>query len=214
MVLGDQCRVANEFTKPAKEFILTGRPVFIEFAVDEEERQNVNPTQRFKQVKNGTEHQPELNRFVPGHPNLFEEAIKMCLPSRLECMHTKDWRNRLVYQGPKAGDDYLLPYDWHNFRKYFVMACLYAGVPYRRPYNLRHTYVSLMVHKGEYSLRQVSSWIGDTENTTQGRYLGVLTFPTIDKVDGVLTPDEMLKNMSDAEKMAWMQKIMSSLQGT
>ena len=66
----------------AKEFVLSGRPVFMELAVNDMHRTHIDKNKRFKHVKNGTSHQPELNRFIPGHENLFEEAIKACLPTR------------------------------------------------------------------------------------------------------------------------------------
>ena len=117
----------------------------------------------------------------------------------------------MVFQGPAATDDYQLPFDWHNFRRYFILACAYAGVKYRRPYNLRHTYVSQMVVLGEYSCRQVASWIGDTENTMRARYLGYITFPMQDKVESTNDLSTLISAMSVAERAQLMATLANSL---
>ena len=185
----------------AKEFVLTGNPVLFEIAVHRINRIHLDPEKRFKMVKNGTEHQPELNTFVPGFENLFKQAIEKVLPTKLACMADKEWRKRLVFQGPSAGDDYRLPYDWHNFRRYFMRACAEAGVRYRRPYNLRHTYVSMMCRIGEYSQRQIAYWIGDNETTMKKHYSGVLDFPQRDKSKKPTSKDEFVRTLSSAEML-------------
>ena len=211
--LWDGCQLGYH-VDPAKEFVLTGDPVLFEIAVDQESRTHLNPEMRFKPVKNGTEHQPELNTFVPGFERLFEKAIRQVLPLRQECMKDKDWRKRLVFQGPGAGDDFRLPFDWHNFRRYFIRACAEAGVRYRRPYNLRHTYVSMMCRIGEYSQRQIAYWIGDTEATMRKHYSGVLSFPQRDKVKQVTGKDDLIKSLSADEKLQLaMELIALSKQG-
>ena len=128
-------------------------------------------------------------------------------------MSNKEWRKRLVFQGPGAGDDYRLPYDWHNFRRYFMRACAEAGVRYRRPYNLRHTYVSMMCRIGEYSQRQIAYWIGDTESTMRRHYSGVLNFPQMDKVknQGSLSAEDFINGLSAAEKQQMLIKLASSM---
>ena len=211
--LWDGCQLGYH-VDAAKEFVLTGDPVLFEIAVDQESRTHLNPEMRFKPVKNGTEHQPELNTFVPGFERLFEKAIRQVLPLRQECMKDKDWRKRLVFQGPGAGDDFRLPFDWHNFRRYFIRACAEAGVRYRRPYNLRHTYVSMMCRIGEYSQRQIAYWIGDTEATMRKHYSGVLSFPQRDKVKQVTGKDDLIKSLSADEKLQLaMELIALSKQG-
>lgn len=195
--------------------VLEGRPVFMEYAVNDRYRTHIDTNKRFKRVKNGTSHQPELNRFIPGEENLFEQAINACLPNRNLglCLSGLEWRKRLVYQGPGATDDFQLPFDWHNFRRYFILACAYAGVKYRRPYNLRHTYVSQMVCLGEYSCRQVASWIGDTENTMRARYLGYINFPMQDKVEATNDISTVIASMTPAEKAQLMATLANSMTG-
>ena len=195
----------------ANDFVLTGDPVLFEMAVDKTNRIHLDPEKRFKQVKNGTEHQPELNTFVPGFEKLFEKAILQVMPSHRKCMKDWEWRKRLVFQGPGAGDDFRLPFDWHNFRRYFIRACAEAGVRYRRPYNLRHTYVSMMCRIGEYSQRQISYWIGDTESTMRKHYSGVLSFPRRDKVKQVAGVQDLVKNLSAAEKQKLAMELIGSL---
>ena len=136
------------------------------------------------------------------------------MPRKLACMANQEWRKRLVFQGPGAGDDFRLPYDWHNFRRYFMRACAEAGVRYRRPYNLRHTYVSMMCRIGEYSQRQIAYWIGDNETTMRNHYSGVLSFPQRDKVKQVAGNDDLINSMSADEKLQLaMELIAQSKQG-
>ena len=122
---------------PAKKFVLTGRPVFFEFAVFQQKRTHLDPMQRYKNIKNGCLHQPELNRFIPGSENLFEEAIKACLPSRnvQKCLSNDEFRRRLVFQGPGKGarsdvsgkarpsknQRLSAAFNWHNPR--WLVAC-------------------------------------------------------------------------------------------
>ena len=195
----------------AQEFVLTGDPVLFELAVFKKHRLHLDPEKRFKRVKNGTEHQPELNTFVPGFENLFKKAVESLMPRKLACMANQEWRKRLVFQGPGAGDDFRLPYDWHNFRRYFMRACAEAGVRYRRPYNLRHTYVSMMCRIGEYSQRQIAYWIGDKETTMRNHYSGVLSFPQQDKVKRVAGVDDLVKNLSSSEKQKLAMELIASL---
>ena len=214
---------------PAKKFVLGGRPVFFEFAVHQRMRTHIDPVKRFKNIKNGCLHQPELNRFIPGFENLFEEAIQACLPSRnvRKCLSNDEFRRRLVFQGPGKGArsdvswrdgkvfeesvDYQLPFDWHNFRRYFMVACEFANVPYRRPYNLRHTYVTHMCTLGEYGGRQVASWIGDTEKTMRARYLGYVNIPMNDKVEGGLDMAKAIESMSPAEAAQFMAMLANKM---
>ena len=107
--------------------------------------------------------------------------------------------------------DYEMPFDWHNFRRYFIVACEYANVAYRRPYNLRHTYVTHMCHLGEYGGRQVSSWIGDTEKMLRARYLGYINVPVADKVEGGLDMAKAIDSMSAAEKAQLLQMVAKSM---
>ena len=219
----------GSYVAPAENFVLKGRPVFFEIAVNHQNRTHIDKRERFKDIKNGCPHQPELNRFIPGSENLFQEAIKACLPSRnvKKCLSNSEFRNRLIWQGPGKGArsdvswrcakadevavDYEMPFDWHNFRRYFIVACEYANVAYRRPYNLRHTYVTHMCHLGEYGGRQVSSWIGDTEKMLRARYLGYINVPVADKVEGVLDMAKAIDSMSAAEKAQLLQMVAKSM---
>ena len=107
--------------------------------------------------------------------------------------------------------DYQLPFDWHNFRRYFMVACEFANVEYRRPYNLRHTYVTHMCTLGEYGGRQVASWIGDTEKTMRARYLGYVNIPMNDKVEGELDMAKAIDSMSQAELAQFMAMVASKM---
>ena len=202
---------------PAKDFVLTGQPVLFQWAVPSKEvsgrtRKHVNPDLRFKQVKNGMEHQPLLNNHIPGFENAFERAILERLPRNRDCMKSLEWRKGLVFQGPRqsAVVDTRAPYDWHNFRRYMKRACLLSGVRYRKPYNARHTYVSHMFRIGRHSSADVASWIGDVESTMRSKYSGVITLPKPSAESVPRSMDQMISEMSAEELMEMQQKIMAA----
>ena len=92
-----------------------------------------------------------------------------------------------------------------------MVACEFANVEYRRPYNLRHTYVTHMCTLGEYGGRQVASWIGDTEKTMRARYLGYVNIPMNDKVEGELDMAKAIDSMSQAELAQFMAMVASKM---
>jgi integrase len=76
-------------------------------------------------------------------------------------------------------DDYVFPnsrgavwgeYDWDNWRdRVFRPAVDQAGVVIGRPYDLRHSFASLLIHEGR-SLADVAVQIGDAVATVAGTY--------------------------------------------
>lgn len=57
------------------------------------------------------------------------------------------------------------PYDyWRHYSDPFKRACQLAGVRYRNPYQMRHTFASQMLSGGEHPLR-VSTWLGHEDAT-------------------------------------------------
>jgi len=61
-------------------------------------------------------------------------------------------------------------FDWRNWRKrIFAPAAESAGISIGRPYDLRHSFASLLIHEGR-SLADVAAQIGDAVATTADTY--------------------------------------------
>jgi integrase len=61
-------------------------------------------------------------------------------------------------------------YDWRNWRKrVFLPAAASAGVTVGRPYDLRHSFASLLIHEGR-SLAEVAVQLGDAVATVAATY--------------------------------------------
>jgi hypothetical protein len=79
----------------------------------------------------------------------------------------------------RSEDDYVFPtsrgavwgeYDWDNWRdRVFRPAVKAAGVVIGRPYDLRHSFVSLLIHEGR-SLADVAVQAGDAVATIASTY--------------------------------------------
>lgn len=158
---------------PHRSFDLSGECVLIERSVNKFEKNHWAPSQRFKPTKNRDRRIPLANTNVPEYPELLRDAIMARIPGDRSDMQAPEWRETLVFQGPRAKDPYM-PFDWHNMKRYWKEACLLAGVRYRKPYQLRHTYVSLMRKPGGHEYDQIAGWIGDTPQTMRARYLGLI----------------------------------------
>ncbi len=88
------------------------------------------------------------------------------------------WRHVAV----PGHDDYVFPnrlggpwsdFDWRNWRRrLFQPAVAAAGVTLSRPYDLRHSFASLLIHEGR-SLAEVAHELGDTVATTASTYTHV-----------------------------------------
>ena len=70
----------------------------------------------------------------------------------------------------QGNEDPFLPFDWHNFKRYWNLALELADVRYRNPTKCV-TYVSLMFYEG-HSDHDIAAWIGDTMPTMKERYQG------------------------------------------
>ena len=235
------------FTMRSRDFLwdessrqLTGRPVMLSRAVCKYNARHLMRSMRFKNTKNQNERRPKLNNYIPGYENLFGMAIDARLPSRLEITNLEEFRDMLVFQGPRAIssrqskgetreqytqhnthrpmpngagssrtaelhraasrsatghlthsagvvteqhrltlEDRFLPFDWHNFGRYWKEALDLAEIRHRSPYQMRHTYVSLMSYAG-HTDAEVASWIGDTEQTMKARYQGRILTGNLD----------------------------------
>ena len=237
---------SREFLVDPAERQLHGGPVMISRAVCKYNARHLMKTMRFKNTKNRNERRPKLNRYVPGYEDLFKSAIEARLPTRLGVTNLPEFRDMLVFQGPRSrstretyrtdptttrlirsehspsggsgsgnsrvaelhrfnerartgqlthhmikpslgadaratatpnfalltgNNDPFLPFDWHNFARYWKQGLELAGVRYRSPYQMRHTYVSLMFYEG-HADHDIAAWIGDTPQTMKERYQG------------------------------------------
>ena len=94
---------------------------------------------------------------------LFPELQKMLLQRRPEKWHENDY----VFTAPKGG-----PIDDHNFRRRYWMPLLEElGIPYRKPYNTRHTFASHALNKG-WSMGEIAAITGNSEETILRNYVG------------------------------------------
>ena len=178
----------NGYTNRSTEFLwddddrqLHGGPCYLSVAVSKWDRNHHFRTMRFKSTKNQNKRRPKLNHYIPGYKDLFQKAIEARLPADLRITNTPDWRDQLVFQGPRQGaeDDPFMPYDWHNFRRYWKQGLELADVRYRNAYQMRHTYVSLMRYEG-HSDANIAQWIGDTVQTMGAKYAGCVMSSNLD----------------------------------
>ncbi|MFG6097326.1 tyrosine-type recombinase/integrase [Leptothoe sp. ISB3NOV94-8A] len=73
----------------------------------------------------------------------------------------------LVFTSPKGN-----PIDDHNFRKrHWTPALAAANVPYRKPYNTRHSFISQAIDQG-WSISEIASITGNSEETILRHYTG------------------------------------------
>ena len=64
------------------------------------------------------------------------------------------------------------PIDDHNFRRrHWAPALAAAGVPYRKPYNTRHSFISQALDQG-WSVSEIASITGNSEETILRNYVG------------------------------------------
>ena len=134
-------------------------------------------------------------------------------------MELTEWRNRLVFQGPRAGEeDFRKPFYWHNFPgRQWTAALKAAGVRHRRPYNLRHTYVTNMIQVGWERISDVARWIGDNEVVVRSNYSGVVDLDAADRrlvqADNGRPAAVDLSKMTNEELMAHAQEINKLVMG-
>ena len=195
---------------------LTGAPVRFAMGVERAEAKHVDADKRFRKTKTGSIKTPKLMAHVPGYRDLFEMSINALHPvggdGSFAFMELKEWRNRLVFQGPRAGEkDFRKPFYWHNFAgRQWKKALKEAGVRYRRPYNLRHTYVTNMIQVGWERISDVARWIGDDTDTVRRHYSGVVDIDAADRrlvqADRGQPADVDLSKMTTEELIAYEQK--------
>ncbi len=91
------------------------------------------------------------------------------------------WR---AEQQPASDTDLLFPgsdgtawreYDWRNWRRrVFMPAARAAGVANPRPYDLRHSFASLLIHEGRFSIVEIAAQLGHDPNTCLSTYAHVI----------------------------------------
>lgn len=199
-------RVGSVGVQRAAEPRLTGWPVRYARSVHKPNAGHSDPSMRFKQTKTGAIKNPKVMDLIPGFEDAFEQGIRRLHPvggdGSFAFMDLKEWRARLVFQGPGAGDDdFQRPFNWHNFSKrQWGKACEIAGVRYRRPYNMRHSYVTNMIEVGRERITDVARWIGDNEKVVKEHYKGVCDIEAAEERD--LRADSMPKGAPDLSQMS------------
>src|SRR3954447_5869567 len=92
-----------------------------------------------------------------------------------------EWR---LASGRPHGDAYVFPaasggpwqdHDWRNWRKrVYVPAAIAAGVDAPRPYDLRHSFASLLIHEGRHSIVDIAAQLGHDATMTLSTYAHVV----------------------------------------
>ena len=66
-------------------------------------------------------------------------------------------------------------HDWRNWRKrVYVPAAHAAGVKTPRPYDLRHSFASLLIHEGRHSIVDIAAQLGHDATMTLSTYAHVV----------------------------------------
>jgi integrase len=92
-----------------------------------------------------------------------------------------EWR---LATGRPESDAYVFPaasggpwrdHDWRNWRKrVYVPAAAAAGVEAPRPYDLRHSFASLLIHEGRHSIVDIAAQLGHDATMTLSTYAHVV----------------------------------------
>jgi hypothetical protein len=76
---------------------------------------------------------------------------------------------------PAAGGGPWRDHDWRNWRKrVYVPAATAAGVDAPRPYDLRHSFASLLIHEGPHSIVDTAAQLGHDATMTLSTYAHVV----------------------------------------
>ncbi len=102
----------------------------------------------------------------------YREILK--LPKLAEAIHNMreitGWSGKEIFCDPRTNK------AWKNdsaIRKYFMMVCKRADVRYRKPYNTRHTFASMMLTSGE-NHKWIANILGHKDLNTFYRVYGKL----------------------------------------
>ncbi len=83
----------------------------------------------------------------------------------------------LIFSAPEGG-----PINLGNFtRRDWAKLLESAGIPYRRPYNLRHTFISHCLQRGV-DVVTVARWVGNSPTVIYQRYAGLVSGETLPKL--------------------------------
>ena len=94
---------------------------------------------------------------------LFPELQELLINRRPEGCKAEDY----VFTAPKGG-----PINDNNFRKRcWVPLLSELGIPYRKPYNTRHTFTSHALNQG-WSVSEIAAVTGSSEETILRSYVG------------------------------------------
>lgn len=80
-----------------------------------------------------------------------------------------------VFLFPSADGQPWREYDWRNWRRRsFRPAARAAGVEDPRPYDLRHSFASLLIHEGRHSIVEIAAQLGHNPTTCLSTYAHVI----------------------------------------
>src|SRR5439155_2729184 len=76
---------------------------------------------------------------------------------------------------PTASGQPWREHDWRNWRRrIYVPAADACGIASTRPYDLRHSFASLLIHEGRLSIVEIAAQLGHSPTMTLGTYAHVI----------------------------------------
>jgi Phage integrase family len=107
-------------------------------------------------------------------------ALELAVAERLlNGLH--EWRLRQgrrpdhAFIFPAANDGPWRDHDWRNWRRrVYVPTARSCGLPSPRPYDLRHSFASLLIHEGQWSIVEIADQLGHNPNLCLSTYAHVM----------------------------------------
>jgi integrase-like protein len=103
--------------------------------------------------------------------DLLQSLRKDLAEWRLACGRPRD--TELVF--PSAGSGPWMDHDYRNWRRRtYKVAAEAAGLESTRPYDLRHSFASLLIHEGRLSIVEIAAQLGHSPSMTLSTYAHVI----------------------------------------
>jgi integrase len=113
----------------------------------------------------------QKNRRPPRTVDLLPSLRKDLAEWQLACGRPAD--TELLF--PAAGGALWMDHDYRNWRnRTFKAAARDAGLEGIRPYDLRHSFASLLIHEGRLSIVEIAAQLGHSPTMTLGTYAHVM----------------------------------------
>jgi integrase len=113
----------------------------------------------------------QKNRRPPRTVDLLQSLRKDLAEWRLACGRPRD--TELVF--PSAGSGPWMDHDYRNWRRRtYKVAAEAAGLESTRPYDLRHSFASLLIHEGRLSIVEIAAQLGHSPSMTLSTYAHVI----------------------------------------